>query len=250
MSDYQPIPSSDPHRLLSSLLYGIAHPWHERAAEDVTRFHSDGAVHPDTGEEALRFPLSTKLLMHEEADVEGDVPAYLSQWVSGPISPLQALKDQMAAWYSQSAADEVQIAWEGQKGTRIAAFDFLPDTVVANARYEQQMLNGGWFDYLPWEPPTGAHDSYDAGVQVSYEGSLWESDVDGNVWEPPTQWTLVQETVGITGDTSSVAGWEPGVDYAVGDQASYDGTIYKCIQAHTSQVGWEPPNVPALWEAV
>ena len=25
---------------------------------------------------------------------------------------------------------------------------------------------------------------------------------------------------------------------------------YKCIQAHTSQVGWEPPNVPALWQPV
>ncbi|WP_349290090.1 carbohydrate-binding protein [Thermoanaerobacterium thermosaccharolyticum] len=23
---------------------------------------------------------------------------------------------------------------------------------------------------------------------------------------------------------------------------------YKCIQAHTSLVGWEPPNVPALWQ--
>src|ERR1700722_2038412 len=25
---------------------------------------------------------------------------------------------------------------------------------------------------------------------------------------------------------------------------------YKCLQAHTSQVGWEPPNVPALWQRV
>ena len=54
-------------------------------------------------------------------------------------------------------------------------------------------------------------------------------------------------------ETETVGGvpeWEPGVDYAVGDQASYDGTVYDCIQAHTSQVGWEPPNVPSLWEAV
>ena len=28
------------------------------------------------------------------------------------------------------------------------------------------------------------------------------------------------------------------------------GKLYRCEQAHTSQEGWEPPNVPALWTAV
>ncbi|AFH22445.1 hypothetical protein OSG_eHP25_00120 [environmental Halophage eHP-25] len=51
------------------------------------------------------------------------------------------------------------------------------------------------------------------------------------------------ETVG------GVPEWEPGVEYAVDDQASYEGTVYVCIQAHTSQDGWEPPN-PALWDVV
>ncbi|WP_390891272.1 carbohydrate-binding protein [Dactylosporangium roseum] len=26
--------------------------------------------------------------------------------------------------------------------------------------------------------------------------------------------------------------------------------VHRCLQAHTSQVGWEPPNVAALWSAV
>ena len=26
--------------------------------------------------------------------------------------------------------------------------------------------------------------------------------------------------------------------------------MYKCLQAHTSQVGWEPPAVPALWVVI
>src|SRR5438046_2428356 len=48
------------------------------------------------------------------------------------------------------------------------------------------------------------------------------------------------------------AAWAPNTAYAVGALVTYqDAThpnhIYKCIQAHTSQVGWEPPNVPALW---
>ncbi len=41
--------------------------------------------------------------------------------------------------------------------------------------------------------------------------------------------------------------WAPGVAYAVGAVVTYQGVSYRCQQAHTSLVGWEPPNVPALW---
>ncbi len=44
--------------------------------------------------------------------------------------------------------------------------------------------------------------------------------------------------------------WETGVSYSVGDRVMYQGTEYECLQAHTSQAGWQPPNVPALWGAV
>ncbi|WP_370444699.1 carbohydrate-binding protein [Amycolatopsis sp. CA-128772] len=30
---------------------------------------------------------------------------------------------------------------------------------------------------------------------------------------------------------------------------TYNGVTYTCRQAHTSLVGWEPPNVPARWLA-
>ncbi|ATB35645.1 chitinase [Cystobacter fuscus] len=41
--------------------------------------------------------------------------------------------------------------------------------------------------------------------------------------------------------------WAPNVGYAQGDSVTYSGKGYDCRQAHTSLVGWEPPNVPALW---
>lgn len=45
--------------------------------------------------------------------------------------------------------------------------------------------------------------------------------------------------------------WEKDTDYAKGIRARYDdGKLYRCEQAHTSQAGWEPPNVPALWTEV
>ena len=50
------------------------------------------------------------------------------------------------------------------------------------------------------------------------------------------------------GDSGTFSPWAPNVSYKVGDIVSYNGKYYQCIQAHTSLVGWEPSNVPALWQ--
>jgi secreted trypsin-like serine protease len=42
--------------------------------------------------------------------------------------------------------------------------------------------------------------------------------------------------------------WQPWVSYPVGAVVTYNGRSYRALQAHTSQPGWEPPNVPALWQ--
>lgn len=45
--------------------------------------------------------------------------------------------------------------------------------------------------------------------------------------------------------------WESGIWYeADGNRYRYEGKLYRVRIAHTSQEGWEPPNVPALWEEV
>lgn len=44
--------------------------------------------------------------------------------------------------------------------------------------------------------------------------------------------------------------WEVDTTYAVGDRRRYDSKVYKCLQAHTSQVDWAPPVVPALWVVI
>lgn len=43
------------------------------------------------------------------------------------------------------------------------------------------------------------------------------------------------------------ASWEAGVAYAVGQYRNSGEKLYRCVQAHTSQEGWEPENTPALW---
>ncbi|GIG56647.1 hypothetical protein Lfu02_10190 [Longispora fulva] len=44
--------------------------------------------------------------------------------------------------------------------------------------------------------------------------------------------------------------WKAGTAYKTGDRVTYNGVSYTCRQPHTAIVGWEPPNVPALWLAV
>ncbi|HEY1011949.1 MAG TPA: discoidin domain-containing protein, partial [Herpetosiphonaceae bacterium] len=50
-----------------------------------------------------------------------------------------------------------------------------------------------------------------------------------------------------TGAEAAPSPWAPNTPYAVGAQVTYDGSTYQCLQAHTSQVGWEPATTPALW---
>ena len=44
--------------------------------------------------------------------------------------------------------------------------------------------------------------------------------------------------------------WVAGIAYSAGYKAQHSGRLWRCLQAHTSQEGWEPENVPALWEEI
>lgn len=44
--------------------------------------------------------------------------------------------------------------------------------------------------------------------------------------------------------------WATDTDYAVGDRRRYEGLLYKCLQAHTSQETWNPADAPSLWAKV
>ena len=46
-----------------------------------------------------------------------------------------------------------------------------------------------------------------------------------------------------------ITDWKIGVEYIVGDKVSYNGKIWKCKFAHTSQVDWYPgaPGI-TFWE--
>ena len=44
--------------------------------------------------------------------------------------------------------------------------------------------------------------------------------------------------------------WAAGVAYALDVRVRFEGKLYKCVQAHTSQEDWTPDITPALWTDV
>ena len=59
----------------------------------------------------------------------------------------------------------------------------------------------------------------------------------------------LDDTTALTG-VELFPAWATDTAYAVGDRVQYNNTLYKCVQAHTSQVDWMPDATPALWVIV
>lgn len=44
--------------------------------------------------------------------------------------------------------------------------------------------------------------------------------------------------------------WAEGIAYSVGFKVQYNGKLWRVLQAHTSQEGWQPENAASLWEQI
>ena len=44
--------------------------------------------------------------------------------------------------------------------------------------------------------------------------------------------------------------WAEGTAYSVGYKVRRDGKLWRVLQAHTAQIGWEPENAASLWEQI
>ena len=66
------------------------------------------------------------------------------------------------------------------KANNIPLLTDKPYEVIPEYSYLQE-----WIDSLPdWEQPEGAHDALPEGYICKYNGEIWESTIDDNVWEP------------------------------------------------------------------
>ena len=44
--------------------------------------------------------------------------------------------------------------------------------------------------------------------------------------------------------------WAADTDYTAGYKVQRGGKLWRCLQAHTSQIGWEPENAASLWTEI
>ena len=193
--------------------------------------------------------------------------------ITEAIRRIETVKD------SESAMDELVRERGEAQGRKMgdpwerptSALDAYPtDAVVAHSGKVWRNLTAanvwepgesGWREisedeaYPPeFVPPSGAHDAYSEGDRVSYKGSVWRSLIDGNVWSPDElMHSWFRE--GVSGEQSNTSPeeepsgipWEPGKAISVGDVVTYNGSNYTVVQGHTTQLGWEPPNLPSLF---
>lgn len=87
---------------------------------------------------------------------------------------------------------------------------------------------GGTTYYQPVNPALAAY-----GLTLVTSGTPTDPPTDPT--DPPTE----------PGGT-----WAAGTTYAAGAVVTYGGVSYRCLQGHRAQAGWQPPNVPALWQRI
>lgn len=65
-------------------------------------------------------------------------------------------------------------------------------------------------------------------------------------WTPsvvPALWVKLLDSL----EEGETPAWEAGIAVTVGEEYTYNGQTYVVVQSHTTQAGWTPPAVPALW---
>lgn len=129
--------------------------------------------------------------------------------------------------------------------------DWTPDT--AASLFDAFGLDES--GYVIWSQPAGAHDAYAKGDIVNYNGELYESTIDGNVWAPdiyPDGWKKVEPGGGEEGEPPDPTDYPDWVQptgahdaYNTGDIIKYNGQLY--VSKMDGNV-YSPDTYPAGWE--
>ena len=116
--------------------------------------------------------------------------------------------------------------------------------------------------YPIWAQPSGAHDAYNAGDIVNYNGTLYQSTINGNVWAPdvyPAGWTVYEaatepeepepEPEPDPEEPATYPEWVQPTGshdaYNTGDIVDYNGTLYRSLIDGNV---WSPEAYPQGWE--
>ena len=132
-------------------------------------------------------------------------------------------------------------------------------TIYLDSDFRCHLTNDGTMIAIETDEFDGKEKAYIEGYRYVPEGQTWTRfdgvEFQGPMIAPAINYDRLMINVALDylddeqAESVSVLfeDWAPHVQFAVDDRRKYDGLLYKCVQAHTSQIGWEPPNVPALW---
>ncbi|GAA3850368.1 lytic polysaccharide monooxygenase [Saccharothrix violaceirubra] len=173
------------------------------------------------------------------------------------------LNDDNKPWPAASVGDNVPFTWTITAnhstttwqywvgGSKIAEFDERGRQPGVTVRHNVSL--GGRTGRIKvlaiWNIADTAMAFYNCvDLQVGPGGPGPTSTTKPTTTEPEPEPTTT--TVPTTTTTTPVGNWAPGVAYSVGTRVTYGGASYRCVQAHTSLAGWEPPNTASLWQRV
>ena len=123
---------------------------------------------------ALQYFLET-LDVDTQAEKILEIPSAFPKYVVG-----KAYKVKDIFQYGENAVGDPQLYQVLQAHTSSA--EWTPDTAVSLYKKIGVTENG----YPEWVQPLGASDAYNTGDIVSYNGVLYRSTIDNNVWAPDT----------------------------------------------------------------
>lgn len=118
--------------------------------------------------------------------------------------------------------------------------------IIANGQADQQQAADAYANAVKNEAPLTAVPTggIGPGRKVTEAGKTYIN--TSGAWLPvmPSAYPLGYrlETPPVT-----ATDWKAGETVKAGDLRKYNGVVYKAIQGHATQAGWEPPNVAALW---
>lgn len=144
----------------------------------------------NTVQKALEFRKAIQLFLATmDADTQAaDIMEVATVFPKYQIGKAYKVKEIFA--YGENAVGDPQLYQVLQAHT--SAAEWTPDTATSLYKAIGISENG-----IPeWVQPLGASDAYNTGDKVSYNGTVYVSLIDGNVWTPdayPAGWEIVTE---------------------------------------------------------
>lgn len=154
-------------------------------SEDIDFIETENEVKENREKELIKEDTFQSLISEKlegDSTLVGSYISYLSEWKEG-INYLIGRK----IIYNNNVYKVVQshlsqVGWEPNKA--ISLFSLFSKSI-------SDVVNGEVLEFIK---PTGAHDSYMKGDKVSFEGSVYESLIDSNVYSPaeyPNGWRKI-----------------------------------------------------------